>query len=85
MVKPPKALSKVFVNKSSVTVDDEVGIRYAQRFRYGSPELEAVHTYGRHTIESYNNSVKYGDTTCTTGVRRAKRSRHSSPSPPSLR
>lgn len=61
VVKTPKAPGKVCTNKSSVTIDDEVGIRYAQHFRYGSPEWEAVHTYGRQTVESYNMSLKRAD------------------------
>jgi hypothetical protein len=61
VTKTPKAPGKICTNKSSVTIDDEVGIRYAQHFRYGSPEWDHTHTYGRQTVESYNKSLKRAD------------------------
>ncbi|MFJ2543060.1 hypothetical protein [Microbacterium sp. NPDC087589] len=57
----PKAPGAICTNASSVNVSLEVGAKYLQHYRYGSPEWEDVHTYGRQTVESYNNSLKHAD------------------------
>lgn len=61
VLETPKAPGAICTNASSVTFSLEVGAKYLQHYRYGSPEWEEVHTYGRQTIESYNNGLKHAD------------------------
>jgi hypothetical protein len=61
VLSPPKAPGKICTNASSVTFDAELGAKYRQHHRYGSPEWDDMHTYGRQTIESYNKLLKRAD------------------------
>jgi hypothetical protein len=61
VLEPPRAPGPICTNKSSVTVSTDVGAKYRQHYRYGSPEWDEVHTYARQTVESYNKLYKYAD------------------------
>lgn len=58
---PPKAPGHICTNGSSVTFDADLGAKYRQHHRYGSQEWDEAHTYGRQTIESFNNLLKHAD------------------------
>lgn len=69
----PKAPGPICTNASSVNFSLDVGAKYQQHFRYGSPEWEDVHTYNRQTIESFNKSLKHADNTLfSSGNRRMR-------------
>lgn len=57
----PKAPGAICTNATSVNFSMDLGAKYQQHYRYGSPEWEEVHTYGRQTVESYNNGLKHAD------------------------
>lgn len=61
VLNPPKAPGRICTNTNSVTFSLDDGDKYEQHYRYGSPEWDEVHTYGRQTIESYNNLLKHAD------------------------
>lgn len=57
----PKAPGHICTNDSSVTFDANLGAKYRQHHRYGTPEWDDAHTYGRQTIESFNKLLKRSD------------------------
>lgn len=57
----PKMPGDICTNKSSVTFEAEHGAKYRQHHRYGTAEWDEMHTYGRQTVESFNNALKHAD------------------------
>jgi hypothetical protein len=70
---PPKAPPTVCTNKSSTSFHIDDDGKYGQHYRYGSPEWQQAHSYGRQVIESFNKSLKHSDNVLhDNGTRRKK-------------
>jgi hypothetical protein len=60
VLSPPKAPGDICTHRSSTTFNTDDGSKWQQHYRYGTPEWERAHSYGRQVIESYNSSLKDG-------------------------